>query len=62
MQQKYLIGVIIMAKINCSVSTCAYNAKNKNECTLNTIQVSPCRSVKNGQPEDETFCHSYNNK
>ncbi|MBQ9280457.1 MAG: DUF1540 domain-containing protein [Clostridia bacterium] len=48
-----------MAKINCSVGSCEYNAKNKNECTLKTIQVSPCRAARNGQPEDETFCHSY---
>lgn len=48
-----------MAKINCSVCSCAYNAVDKNECTLKTIQVCPCKSVKNGAPEDETCCGSY---
>lgn len=48
-----------MAKINCSVMSCAYNATGKNECTLNTIQVCPCKAMKKGLPEDETCCGSY---
>ena len=48
-----------MAKINCSVASCAFNEVDKKECTLKTIQVSPCANCKNGSPEDETCCHSY---
>lgn len=48
-----------MAKINCSVTSCTFNEKNKNECTLHAIQVSPCINCNNGSAKDETFCHSY---
>lgn len=48
-----------MAKINCSVCSCEYNAADKNECTLKTIQVCPCGNCKNGAPQDETCCSSY---
>lgn len=48
-----------MAKINCSVGSCAYNAYDKKECTLKAINVSPCKNCKTGMPEDETCCGSY---
>ncbi|MBQ8299020.1 MAG: DUF1540 domain-containing protein [Clostridia bacterium] len=48
-----------MAKIKCSVCSCAHNLTEKNECTLNAIQVCPCKNQKNGTPEDETCCSSY---
>ena len=48
-----------MAKISCSVCSCAYNSPDKNECTLKTIQVCPCKNCKTGSPEDETCCSSY---
>lgn len=46
-------------KIYCSVGSCTYNATGKNECKLKSIQVTPCKSCKNGTPEDESFCGSY---
>lgn len=46
-------------KIYCSVGTCSYNATDKNECTLKSIQVTPCPNCKKGNPEDESFCGSY---
>ena len=48
-----------MQNIRCSVGSCMYNAHEKNLCTLNGIQVCPCKSVKSGTPEDETCCASY---
>ncbi len=48
-----------MARINCSVGSCAYNAKDAHECTLNAINVCPCKNCKTGLPEDETCCDSY---
>lgn len=48
-----------MAKINCSVASCAFNARDKKECTLKAIQVNPCSNCNNGVPEDETCCRSY---
>ena len=46
-------------KIYCSVGSCSYNATDKNECTLKSIQVTPCPNCKKGNPEDESFCGSY---
>lgn len=48
-----------MAKIKCSVCSCAHNVAEKNECDLNAIQVCPCKNCKTGAPEDETCCSSY---
>jgi hypothetical protein len=52
-------GVIIMQKINCSVTSCMYNALDENECTLKAIQVCPCSTITSGTPQDETCCASY---
>ena len=57
--KSFYFGVIILAKIKCSVCSCAHNLTEKNECTLNAIQVCPCKNTKNGTPEDETCCSSY---
>ena len=46
-------------KIYCSVGSCSYNEHEKNECTLKSIKVAPCKACKNGAPEDESFCGSY---
>ncbi len=46
-------------KIYCSVGSCSYNAGDKNECTLKSIQVTPCPNCKKDNPEDESFCGSY---
>jgi len=48
-----------MSKIYCSVCSCAYNAIDKNLCTLKNIQVCPCKATASGSPEDETCCSSY---
>jgi len=46
-------------KIYCSVESCAFNATDKNECTLKSIQVTPCTNCQKGTPQDESFCGSY---
>ena len=46
-------------KIYCSVCSCSYKAQDKDECTLKSIQVTPCNACNNGTPEDESFCGSY---
>ncbi len=48
-----------MARIQCSVCSCMYNAPDENLCTLKDIQVCPCKNCKSGTPEDETCCASY---
>ena len=53
-------GVNKMAqKIFCSVCSCSFNEPEKGECSLKSIQVTPCASCKKGSPEDESFCGSY---
>lgn len=46
-------------KIYCSVGSCKYNAKGKNECNLKSIQVTPCQFCNNGSAEEESYCGSY---
>ena len=58
-KNQFIFGVIEMAKIKCSVCSCAYNLADKSECTLKAIQVCPCKTNKKGTPEDETCCGSY---
>ena len=53
------VWICMEQKIYCSVGSCTYNAKGKNECKLKSIQVTPCNHCKNGSPEDESFCGSY---
>lgn len=45
--------------ILCSVESCVYNAKDKNACTLEAIQVSAAAKSDSGAPYDETLCASY---
>lgn len=47
--------------ILCSVSSCIYNADDKNHCTLDSIQVSAAAKSDSGAPYDETLCASYKN-
>lgn len=47
--------------ILCSVSSCAYNARNENQCTLDAVQVSAAAKSDSGAPYDETLCASYKN-
>ena len=53
------VWIKMSQKIYCSVGSCSYNATDKNECTLKSIQVTPCPNCKKGNPEDESFCGSY---
>ena len=46
-------------KIYCSVGSCAFNAQDKNECTLKSIKVAPCSNCQKGTPQEESFCDSY---
>ena len=49
----------MMQTIHCSVGSCAFNEPDKNECSLKSIQVTPCKNCQKGTPEDESFCGSY---
>lgn len=45
-------------KINCTVSSCRYNNKEKEKCMLEAIHVAPLNNVKTMKP-DESMCLSY---
>jgi len=46
--------------IGCNVDSCAYNESQ--HCSLQSIQVAPCKNCQNGNPEDESMCASYQSK
>ena len=46
-------------KIYCTVDSCAFNASERQECTLKSIKVAPCKNCQKGTPEEESFCDSY---
>ena len=46
--------------INCTVSSCKYNNRQKEKCNLQSIQVEPIESQNTKQP-DESMCASYEN-
>ena len=48
-------------KINCTVTSCKYNEKVGNECSLNQIVVTPMPNCETAKP-DESMCSSYKNK
>ena len=48
-------------KINCTVSSCRFNNGQRQECTLQSIIVTPLEGVNTGAP-DESMCSSYKNK
>ena len=45
-------------KINCTVSSCKYNIKDCQECSLKQIVVTPIENCDTKQP-DESMCSSY---
>lgn len=45
-------------KINCTVTSCKYNDKGCQECTLKQIIVTPIIGCETKQP-DESMCSSY---
>jgi Domain of Unknown Function (DUF1540). len=45
--------------ILCSVSSCIHNAHDRNNCTLDAVQVSAGANSDSGAPYDETLCASY---
>jgi hypothetical protein len=47
-------------KINCTVNSCRYNNKQKQECELKNIIVTPVQNCQSKQ-SDESMCSSYKN-
>lgn len=47
-------------KINCTVSSCKYNEKDENKCSLKQIIVTPIENCDTCQA-DESMCSSYKN-
>jgi len=47
-------------KINCTVSSCKYNDKQRQDCNLESIIVTPVGEKNTGNP-DESMCSSYDN-
>lgn len=47
--------------LNCSVTSCQYN-QHGNDCSLQKIQVNPCKNCNNGYPDDESMCGSYRSR
>lgn len=47
-------------KINCTVSSCTHNDRQRQECRLGQIIVTPKKDV-NTSKADESMCSSYNN-
>ena len=47
-------------KINCTVESCKYNEKQRQECRLEQIIVTPIQNCDTKQP-DESMCSSYKN-
>ena len=45
-------------RINCTVTSCKYNNKEKGKCTLETIKVEPIQGCNTKEP-DESMCASY---
>ncbi len=45
-------------KINCTVTSCKYNNKGYQQCTLEQIIVTPIIGCETKQP-DESMCSSY---
>ena len=45
-------------KINCTVRSCKYNNTNEQECSLNSIIVTP-KINNNTKTPDESKCSSY---
>ena len=45
-------------RINCTVSSCKYNDKGCQECTLEQIIVTPIIGCETKEP-DESMCSSY---
>ncbi len=45
-------------KINCTVTSCKYNDKGFQECTLEQIIVTPIVGCETKEP-DESMCSSY---
>lgn len=48
--------------IHCRVSSCAYHCGDEEFCSLQAIQVEPCRDCCNGSAADESMCASYRQK
>lgn len=48
-------------KINCTVTSCKYNEKQRQECSLEQIIVTPIENCDTKQP-DESMCSSYKNE
>jgi len=45
--------------IRCRVTSCAYHCGEQEYCSLNAIQVEPCKDCCTGKAADESMCGSY---
>lgn len=45
--------------IRCRVTSCAYHCGDQEYCSLNAIQVEPCKDCCTGKAADESMCGSY---
>lgn len=48
--------------IRCRVTSCAYHCGEQEYCSLNAIQVEPCKDCCTGKAADESMCGSYRSK
>lgn len=48
--------------IRCRVSSCTYHCGDEEYCSLQAIQVEPCKDCCNGSAADESMCGSYRHK
>lgn len=48
--------------IRCRVDSCSYHCDSENYCSLNAIQVDPCKDCHTGNPSGESMCASYKQK
>ncbi|MCI8361679.1 MAG: DUF1540 domain-containing protein [Clostridia bacterium] len=47
--------------INCTVTSCKYNNRQEQQCSLKQIIVTPIENCDTKQP-DESMCSSYRNR
>ena len=52
----------INENIRCRVESCAFNCPGDGFCSLQGIQVEPCKGCASGNAADESMCASYRRK
>lgn len=48
--------------IHCGVRSCEHHCGQEEYCSLNAIDVQPCKNCGSGCMSDESFCGSYRAK